>query len=45
MRFKDMPGGEPPPESEANKVMHVALPIGQGKQPCGAVTGQLQWAL
>ncbi|GAB4458495.1 MAG: VOC family protein [Anaerolineae bacterium] len=28
MRFKEMPGGEPLPDSEANKVMHVSLPIG-----------------
>src|SRR5215207_1306658 len=30
VRFKDLPaGGHPIPESEANKVMHIALPIGQ----------------
>ena len=30
MRFKDMPGMEHPiSEDEANKVMHIALPIGQ----------------
>lgn len=29
MRFKDMPGMEHPiAESEANKIMHIALPIG-----------------
>ncbi len=29
VRFKDMPMGEHPiPESEANKIMHIALPIG-----------------
>ena len=29
VRFKDMPAGEHPiPEGEANKVMHIALPIG-----------------
>jgi PhnB protein len=30
-RFKDMPAGERPlPEHERDKVMHVALPIGEG---------------
>jgi PhnB protein len=29
-RFKDMPSEHPIPESEGNKIMHVALPIGQG---------------
>ncbi|MFM6975375.1 MAG: VOC family protein [Sphingobacteriaceae bacterium] len=31
VRFKDMPGGMMPslPENEANKIMHIALPIGQ----------------
>ena len=29
MRFKDMPGPEPPvSKNEANKIMHIALPIG-----------------
>lgn len=29
VRFKDMAGAEPPiAESEANKIMHIALPIG-----------------
>jgi PhnB protein len=29
MRFKDMPGMEHPiAEGEANKIMHIALPIG-----------------
>ena len=27
MRWKDMPGGQIPP-SEANKIMHIALPVG-----------------
>ena len=31
VRFKDMPMGEHPiAESEANKIMHIALPIGKG---------------
>jgi PhnB protein len=30
VRFKDMPGGEfPIAENEANKIMHIALPIGK----------------
>ncbi len=30
MRFKDLPNPEfPIPENEANKIMHIALPIGQ----------------
>ncbi|MBS1558874.1 MAG: VOC family protein [Bacteroidetes bacterium] len=29
VRFKDIAGAEPPiPEAEANKIMHIALPIG-----------------
>ena len=31
VRFKDMPAGEHPiAEKEANKIMHIALPIGKG---------------
>ena len=30
VRFKDMPGAGPIPEADANKIMHVALPIGKG---------------
>jgi len=30
MRFKDVPAEDALPESEAEKIMHVALPIGQG---------------
>ena len=29
MRFSDMPGGELP-ETDKNKIMHIALPIGNG---------------
>ena len=30
VRFKDIPGPEPPiAENEANKIMHIALPIGK----------------
>src|SRR5918993_3943632 len=30
MRFKDNPGCGPIPEAEQDKIMHVALPIGNG---------------
>ncbi len=30
MRFKEMPAEYPMPESEGEKIMHMALPIGQG---------------
>jgi PhnB protein len=30
MRFKDAPGDTPPPAEDANKVMHVSLPIAPG---------------
>lgn len=30
MRFKDVPAEDALPDSEANKVMHVALPVSQG---------------
>jgi PhnB protein len=36
MRFKDLPGGEPPAEDVANLVMHVALPIGGGTTLLGS---------
>ncbi|WP_343691199.1 VOC family protein [Chitinophaga sp.] len=28
MRFKDVPGENPPPPEDADKIMHVALPVG-----------------
>lgn len=35
VRFKDMPGAGPIPEADANKIMHVALPIGKGNTLMG----------
>ena len=35
VRFKDMPGAGPIPEADANKIMHVALPIGKGNMLMG----------
>jgi len=36
MRFKDMPPEHKTPESENNKIMHVALPIGKGNMLMGS---------
>lgn len=30
MRFKDMPGANNIPAAEANKIMHISLPLGKG---------------
>lgn len=38
MRFKDMPSEYQPPASEGEKIMHVALPIGQGTTLMGSDT-------
>lgn len=39
IRFKDMPmEGHPIPESEANRIMHIALPIGKGSVLMGSDT-------
>lgn len=35
-RFKDIPSDVPSPESEGNRVMHVALPIGNGNVLMGS---------
>src|SRR3977135_3188130 len=35
VRFKDMPGAGPIPDADANKIMHVALPIGKGSMLMG----------
>jgi len=38
-RFKDLAGAEPPlPETEANKIMHIALPIGKSSVLMGSDT-------
>ena len=36
MRFKDMPPEHKTPESENNKIMHIALPIGKGNMLMGS---------
>lgn len=37
VRFKDMVSPEPPiPESEANRIMHIELPIGNGSKLMGS---------
>jgi len=36
MQFKEMPGGEKLPPSQASKVLHVALPIGKGTMLMGS---------
>lgn len=38
MRFGEMPEGSPVPEESANRVMHVALPIGGGTMLMGSDT-------
>ena len=35
MRFKDAPGGGGVPESEGDKIMHIALPLGGGTMLLG----------
>lgn len=43
-RFKDMPAGEKPmPAEDADKLMHVSLPIGEGTVLMGSDTGS-EWA-
>lgn len=36
MRFKDVPPDQKMPESESEKIMHVALPIGNGNMLMGS---------
>ena len=36
MRFKDTPSEHPMPETEGNKIMHIALPIGKGNVLMGS---------
>jgi len=36
MRFKDTPSEHPMPETEGNKIMHIALPIGKGNMLMGS---------
>lgn len=36
MRFKDMPAEHKGPESENNKIMHIALPVGKGNMLMGS---------
>ena len=36
MRFKEVPDEHKSPESEAEKIMHIALPIGQGTMLMGS---------
>jgi PhnB protein len=38
MRYKEMPADFQMPESEAKKIMHMALPIGQGSMLMGSDT-------
>jgi PhnB protein len=38
MRFKEMPAEYQPAENEREKIMHVALPIGQGSMLMGSDT-------
>jgi PhnB protein len=38
MRYKEMPAEFQMPESEAQKIMHMALPIGQGSMLMGSDT-------
>lgn len=38
MRYKEMPAEYQMPESEAQKIMHMALPIGQGSMLMGSDT-------
>ena len=42
-RFKDMPemGGKSVPESEAEKIMHMSLPIGEGTVLFGSDTSEI----
>ncbi len=39
MRFKDAPGGGGVPESEGDKIMHIALPLGGGTMMMGTDVG------
>lgn len=39
-RFKDMPSDKPVDESEANRIMHVSLPIGEGTLLMGSDTSK-----
>jgi PhnB protein len=41
MRFKDVPAEYQMPESEGQKIMHVALPIGQGTILMGRIRRRL----
>lgn len=42
MRFKDMPPGEPKfPEKEAERIMHISLPIGDGFYLMGSDTTEM----
>ncbi len=42
MRFKEVPGGGGQPESEGEKIMHIALPVGNGNMLMATdVTGNM----